>query len=432
MNKKKRVVEALKNLVIVVLSVSALVLVADSRLMGHLSGAEIRHEEHVESDPHVDTIRGQVTLPLGLAVVNREGCYGVQYSKAQVSALFEQMSPMLAEALSGAGQPRPGTREQWQQLLTTGPGLWLDLQGQVPLSVLAKWMTGEENAALSACVEHLLLCVNEERQVCLYYQDTADGRFYVCDVALVSASYLTNALEQVADNGARFAVQVPGLEALQPEMLISAQTPRPGEYVWTEPLHTDGQERMNILLEQLSFPVEITTVYDTPEGKRARSGNDTLTISGRGEVSYESTREEGRYPVDLGEGDNAEFGAVDAARSLVCSVLEQWSGAGGLYLSKVERPEEDCWRVEFRYELDGVPALVGSKGYAASVLVEQGYITQYELQLRTFAPLASQTTPVLPLRQAAAVMAGRKEKEGQLRLCYQESGDTLRAGWVVE
>lgn len=432
MNKKKRALEALKNLLIVLLSVSALLLVADSRLLGHLPGAEQPREEHVESGGPVETIRGQVTLPLALAAINREGCYGVQHSKQQVSGLFEQLAPILAEALSGAGTPRAATPEQWRQHMTEGPGLWLDLQGQVPLGVLARWLTGEEHSGLNACVEQLLLCVAEGQQVCLYYQDVTDGRFYVCDVELVSASYLTNTLEQFPDNGACFAMQVPGLEALQDHMLVMAHIPQPGEYVWTEPMHTDEQARTDLLLEQLSFPVEITTVYDTPEGKRARSGNDTLTISDGGGISYESTREEGRYPVESGDGVDPEFAAVDGARQLVCTVLEQWSGAGGLYLSKVEKPEPDCWRVEFRYELDGIPALVGNKGYAASVLVEQGYITQYEMQLRSFVPLGSQTTPVLPLRQAAAVMADLERDGGQLRLCYQESGDTLRAGWVVE
>lgn len=433
MSKRKRVIETLKSLLIVALTGTALWLVVDSQLFGHLPASTEYWEERGDSADRTQSVSGQVTLPLRMAVVHDSGCHGVQYNSAEVAALFEQVLPVFGEALSGAGQPQPCTREQWQQSLFEGPGLWLDLQGQMPLGVLTQWVAGVDNPALTACTTHLLLCVDGEQTVQLYYQDTGDGQYYVCAVDLVSPGYLRNTLEQIVPNGAWFAGQDTELAALQPQMLVSAQRPVPGEYSAVDPLSTgDEQERLDTLLERLSFPVEITTVYDTPEGRRARAGNDTLTISGDGVVSYESTWEEGRYPVENRGEEDPEYSAVDGARRLVCGLLEPWSGSAGLYLSQVERISEDSWRVEFRYELDNIPALVGRRGYAASVLVEQGYITQYEMQLRTFAPVSATVTPILPLGQAAAIMAGLEGEEGELRLCYQDNGDTLRAGWVVE
>lgn len=433
MSKRKRVTETLKNLLIAVLTCTALWLVVDSQLLGHLSDTPEAWEERGDSEDRTQSVSGQLKLPLRMAVINQDGCCGVQYNAEEVSALFEQMLPVFGEALSGAGQPQPCTQARWLQSLFDGPGLWLDLQGQVPLGVLTKWVAGMENPALTARTTHLLLCVDGEQQVQLYYQDAADGQYYVCAIDTVSVGYLRNTLEQVTANGASFAGQDPGLDALQPQMLISAQTPQPGEYSSVNPLTAgDSQERLDALLEQLSFPVEITTVYDTPEGKRARAGNDTLTISADGVVSYESTREEGRYPVDNYGEDSPEYCAVDGARQLVCSLLEPWSGAAGLYLNEVEQLSEDSWRVEFRYELDNIPALVGGSGYAASVLVEQGYITQYEMQLRTFTPVDSPATLVLSLRQAAAIMAGLDRENGHLQLCYQDKGGVFRAGWIVE
>lgn len=433
MSKRRRVIETLKSLLIVVLTCTAFWLVVDSQLLGHLSDSPRSWEERGDSEDRAQNVSGQVTLPMRVAVINQGGCCGVQYNAAEVSQLFEQMLPVFSEALSGAGQPQPCTQAQWRQRLVDGPGLWLDLQGQVPLGVLTKWVTGAENPALLAHTSHLLLCVDEEQKVQLYYQDASDRQYYVCAIDVVSAGYLRNTLEQVTANGATFAGQDPSLEALQPQMLISAQIPQPGEYSSDNPLTVgEEQERLDTLLERLSFPVEITTVYDTPEGRRARAGNDTLTISGDGVVSYESTWEEGRYPVDNSEEDTPEYCAVDGARRLVCGLLEPWSGSAGLYLDQVEQVSEDSWRVEFRYELDNIPVLVGSRGYAASVLVERGYITQYEMQLRTFIPLNSQATLVLPLRQAAAIMADQNGESGQLQLCYQNKGDSFRAGWIVE
>lgn len=432
MNKKKRMTEALKSLAIVALSISALLLAADSQLFGHLPGYQAQREEHGEGAVRVEEDGGRVTLPMAIAVVNSEGCCGMQYSAEQVSALYDQLAPLFGEALVGAGQPVATDPEQWSSCLEHGPGLWVGLQGQMPLSVLTRWVAGTENPVLTGYAEHLLLCVDEEHAVHLYFQDPGDGQYYVCPVEQVSAAYLRNALEQVPVNGARFAGQVQGLEGVQQHLLVSQQLPQPAEYTAVCPLDTDGQARLEMLLEQLAFPVEITTVYDTPEGRRARAGNDTLTISDDGLVSYESTPEEGRYPVDEVVGATPEYWAVESARKLACGLLEHWSGQGGLYLSRVEQVTQDSWRVEFRYELDNIPALVGSRGYAASVLVEQGFITQYELQLRTFTQREGQTTLVLPLRQAAAVMEQLDQPGSCLRLCYQDSGGILRAGWVAE
>ena len=82
--------------------------------------------------------------------------------------------------------------------------------------------------------------------------------------------------------------------------------------------------------------------------------------------------------------------------------------------------------------LDCIPTLVGSEGYAASVLVEQGYITQYDMQLRTFTPAGTQPTPVLAIKQAAAIVAQLDDAKGRFGLCYQDNGGVFRAGWVVE
>ena len=433
MSKKRRVIETLKTVLIVLLTGTALWLVVDSQLFGHLPGADTDRTEHTESVSTGESVSGRVTLPLAMAVVDREGCCGVQYDRTEVSALFDALRPLFGEALSGAGQPRSCTREEWLQSLSDGTGLWMDLGGSVPMSVLVRWVAGMENPALTAYTTHLLLYVDGDQAVRLYYQDAGDGQFYVSEVELVNPALLRSTLEEIPANGAAFAGQQPDYAVLQPQMLLAAQLPEPAEYTAVNPLSApDEQERLETLLERLSFPVEITTVYDTPEGRRARAGNDTLTISQKGLVSYESTWEEGRYPVETAGEAGPEFGAVDGARRLVCGLLEPWCGAAGLYVSRVEPLSEDSWRVEFRYELDCIPTLVGSEGYAASVLVEQGYITQYDMQLRTFTPAGTQPTPVLAIKQAAAIVAQLDDAKGRFGLCYQDNGGVFRAGWVVE
>lgn len=430
MSKKRRIIEGLKDLLIAILVCSALWLAWESRMFrvsGVLETARPGRQSEIQSGS-----RGTSVTPLHMAVMNQSGCYGVQYDSGALSAVFDRMAPMLNEALSGAEMPRPITREEWEKLLVSAPGVYFDLQGAMPLGALAGRLSGQEDLTLTARVRHLLLTTDERDDVVLTYRDEDSGQYALCRTGLVSQSQLQSAVSQVQPNGAIFACQAADYaQMLAPYTIITAHTPAPKEYAATNPLPAEEEQRLDLLLETLSFPLGITTVYDTPEGRRARSGNDTLSISNSGFVTYYSSPEEQRYPVTAAEGASAVFAAVDSATRLVHDVMDLWRGEAQVCLTRMEPQGEDGWRMEFRYVLNDTPVRVGQRGYAATVLVEQGYITEFELQLRTYTAL-EQTTLILPQRQAAAAMVELGKQGGQLQLCYQDNGDTVRAGWVVE
>lgn len=376
--------------------------------------------------------RSASVAPLHMAVMNQSGCCGVQYDSGALSAAFAPMAPVLNEALSGAEQPKPITREEWEELLISAPGVYFDFQGALPLQVLSARLSGQENPLLTARARHVLLTSDGQDGVVLAYRDEDSGQYAVCSAGLVSLNQLQSAAARVQPNGAIFACQAADYaQLLAPYTIIAAQTPAPKEYVSSNPLPAEEEQRLDLLLETLSFPLGITTVYDTPEGRRARSGNDTLSVSNGGFVTYYSTPQERRYPVTAAEGESPVFAATEEATRLVNGVLDLWRGDARVYLARVEPEGEDGWRMEFRYALNDIPVRVGQQGYAATVLVEQGCITEFELQLRTYTAL-EQTTLILPQRQAAAAMTQLGKQGGQLQLCYQDSGDTIRAGWVVE
>lgn len=426
MSKKRRIIEGLKDLLIAGLVCSALWLAWESRMF-RVSGML----EPVRPVQQSDT-RSAAVSPLHIAVMNVGGCCGVQYDSGALSAVFNRVAPVLNEALSGAEMPRPITREEWEELLISAPGVYFDFQGAMPLGVLAGRLSGQENPALTARARHLLLASDGKEGVVLAYRDEDSGQYAVCSAGLVSLNHLQSAVTQVQSNGAIFACQASDYaQILAPYTIITAQTPAPKEYTASNPLPAEEEQRLELLLEALSFPPEITTVYDTPEGRRARSGNDTLSVSNGGLVTYYSTPQEQRYPVAAAEGTSPVFAAVDSATRLVYGVLDLWRGEARVYLAHVEPRGEDGWRMEYRYALNDTPVQVGQRGYAATVLVEQGCITEFELQLRTYTAL-EQTTLILPQRQAAAAMTELGKQGGQLQLCYQDNGDTIRAGWVVE
>lgn len=429
MSKKRLVIETLKNLLIVVLITSALWLMGESRMlqMSGVVGGEYRNEGMPVSVPG----RSQLARPMHMVVISRGGCYAVQYSAQELDELFDRVAPLLNEALAGAQQPQPMLPEQWEQALGSAPGVYFDFQGSIPMQVLTAWLCGQEKVELTASVRHLLLTVDEEDGVQLAYRDETDGRYFVCPAQLVNLNHLRSVVDQMVPNGAIFACQAANYRVLAPHTIISAQTPRLREYAASNPLPNNDRERLNRLLENLSFPLGITTIYETPEGVRARSGNDTLSVSREGLVTYYSTREEARYPVAAGEGNSALVAAVDEAVKLVRGALDPWRGEADLYLERMETVARDSWRLQFRYALNDTPVQVSRRGYAATVLVEDGYITEFELQLRTYSQM-EQDALILPQVQATAVVQQLGREGSRLQLRYQDSGELVRPGWVAE
>jgi len=420
-----RVLEWGKTLLILLLTCSAVYLAMRSQLFIQLldqTGAE------QEVSP-VNTGWDHVVLPLRMAVMTEGGCYGAQYGSGDIATVFQRVAPLLNEAISSVSSPLQVPQTQWEQALQAVPGVYFDFQGTFPLGVLPGWLSGQENTQLTANVRRILLCA-EEGEVFLYYQDEDNGNFYACAADVVNLSHLQSSVEDVTANGAVFAYQAQAYSGLAPYTLISAQAPAPLVYGVSNPLSGDDRERLSALLEDLSFSPGITSIYSTPEGRRARSGNDTLSISNDGVLTFHSTDNGERYPVPASEENSLLFTAVEGARELVQTALGERCGAARLYLSSVRALEPGYWQIEFYYALDGTPVQLPQGGFAARVVVSQRNIVEFELRLRTYTA-RDETTPVLPEVHAAAALAQMGYAGGELQLCYQEAGDTATAGWVT-
>lgn len=425
MSKRKRIKEWVKNLLIALLLCSAAWLLADSRLFGHLPwDTQGQPSGVVEQTPA--PAAGQVTLPMAVAVTNQSGVCAARYDAGAVNDLFQPLLPVLGEAMAGAGQPEPAQPERWRAALTAPDSVWLELQGNIPMQVLCRWLAGVDNPVLTGSARQLLLCAEQEG-VRLYCWQQPDY-YMTCAVEGVSADYLRSVLGQAVPNGASFAADMPQYDALSRQTLILASTPSPEEYTAVNPLaeETDVEQ----LLQALAFAPGVTTIYQTPEGRRARSGNDTLTISNDGLLSYERAGEEQRYPLTGSEEMPAVYRAVETARQLVCGSVQRWGGTA-VYLRDV-RQEADGWHVEFGYVVNGIPVQMGDRGWCAHVLADDRGVAQYQISLRSYQP-AGKTTLLLPQPQAAAVLEQMGQAGGSLLLSYLDSGDgAVRAGWMAD
>ena len=88
--------------------------------------------------------------------------------------------------------------------------------------------------------------------------------------------------------------------------------------------------------------------------------------------------------------------------------------------------------MEFGFALDGIQVQIGEEGWAALFLVEQGQISQFHMQFRSYTDSGT-TSVVLPERQAAAAMGAKGHEGEELLLVYLDSGneELVSASWTA-
>lgn len=434
---KIRVVELVKDVLIFLLTCSALYLAAQTPLAAPLGGlfreegnpALPGHGQGVEQGLGALPLAMVVNLPSGLpggaSMPERTGnvrC-GIQYDQAACQELFQRIAGPLAEALSSAGAPEPVSRYRWERALTSTLGVYMDFQGEVPLPVLAGWLSGGKTG-LTAAVRRLALTVGGDG-VELYYRDEEDGRFYRCQNQVADPYSLAEALSGLTDNGAFYAFESELYRDLDPDTLLMPNAPAPQAYSVSNPV-PGGKADLEALVQDLGFSLNSTSFYSTDE-QVARSGDNSVRLAARGIAQYEGDENGGMFPV-LRQGEAGPvFDVVETCRQLALSALGSRCGEARIYLISAKEAE-DGWEIDFGYSLNGIPVLL-EQGYAARFLVRGERIIQFSLYLRSYAESGGGPL-VLPPRQGAAALAAKGLKGSELVLTYTDSGaDTVTAGW---
>lgn len=440
-NKTVRTIELLKDVLIVLLTISALWLAAQTPLVAPLRG--LLREEGRQTTPGQaqGDSQGSGALPMAMvanlpAGAGLSGSFsvpegtegircGLQYDQAACQELFQQVAGPLVEALSSAGEPERINRRQWENALTGTLGVYMDFQGQIPMPVLAGWLSGGDTR-LTATVRRLVLTVWEDG-VDLYYRDEGSGNYYRCRSEVADPFSLAGALSGLTDNGAFYAFESEYYQDLDPDTLLFSQTPAPAVYTAANPMSA-GQETLQALVQDLGFSLNSTSFYSTDE-QVARSGDDSVRLSDRGvaQYQYEGRSGGGLFPVlSQGEG-GALFDSVETCRQIALSAMGTRCGEARLYLMSTQTTERG-WEIDFGYSLNGIPVLTES-GRAARFVVEGGEVVQFILYLRSYTNSGTLSL-VLPPRQGAAALAARGLTGEELLLTYTEGGgDTLTAGW---
>lgn len=427
--KRRRAIELAKDVLIVLLTCSALWLVTRSQIMSSISG--LLQEETPAGGTH-ETQGGTRADARPLRIVaslpgeTRTGRCVLQYDQAAVDGLFQQVVGLLVETLSSAGAPEEVTRSQWEQALTTPPSLCLDFQGELPLTVLSGWLAGEEMDN-TATVRRLVLTVWDE-SVALYYQDRNDGSYYRCLSEVANGQHLTEALASLQDNGAYYAFESGQYDWLDPDTLLTDSVPTPDVYQVKNPLSGD-QSALEQIMTALELPVNSSSFYSVGDERVARIGGDNLRLSGNGVVEYHAEEGSSLFTAAAQPEDATLFQVVEACRKLAAATVGSSAGQARLYFSGVRESEEGL-EVSFNYCLNGIPVRL-EDGAAAWFQVENGRITRFVLRYRSYTD-SGETSVVLPIPQAAAAMEAMGLEGEELLLVYSDNGgETVSASWAA-
>lgn len=421
-DKRRRAVEWGKNLLIVLLTLSALLLLSQTPLVQDSGLTELFRPGSSPGGASAELPQAEPILPVQLAVyLDGERC-GLQYDSARMEELFSSFGPLLGEALTGAGTPSALSEAEWRGCLQR-PGVYFDFSGNIPLAALARWLGGglctiEDSArrvALSAETDgHIVLC----------WQSAGDDGFYTCPTTLSRTLHLDPLMEAVSPNGAYFAFENPELsQILEPCTLIIEGERSGAQYTASAPLSTAAG--IEALLDALSF--NSRNHAPSSRGEVYPDGSDRLVLRDNGTVVYHAAQGE-KYPVENRNGVSTAAQAADGARALAERAMGALIGDARLYLLSVQE-EDDGWRVRFGYRLEGSAVYLYDEGWAAEFLVQGGYITDFTLHLRSYTADGNHTL-LLPIDKAAAMLPDLTREKRELVIQYRDSGgQTVIPGW---
>lgn len=421
-DKMKKAVEAGKDVLIVLLTCSALWLAGRTRLPAQDPGG------YGPAGPgqSAGTERVEALRPLRI-YANGVGAAGtgrcVMKSDTDAAA-FQQAVGMLNEAMSAPQKPEQVTRRHWEEMLVEEPGLCFDFYGEIPLEVL-----GGENGSGGVAVRRVALSLLGGDTV-MYYWDESRGTCLRSKVQTVAPARLRELLTTVGDTGAFFAFESEWFENMDPDTLLQNEMPVPKVYAASNPA-ANGQQSLEELLVSLGFSLSTSSFYTSGDEVVARNGSDMLRLSDRGSVHYEADSEgTGHFAVPGAWGGGHDLlQQVDLCRRIAAAAIGERMGEARLCLSGVWETEEGT-QISFDYSLDGVPVRFQS-GYGARFVVRDGTVTQFDLRLRSYTG-SGEEQEVLPPRQAAAALSAMGMKDRELMLIYSDSGtDKVTADWAA-
>lgn len=410
MTAKRRRLDRLQNLAILLLACSALVLIGRTGLF-RSSLSQERGLAGVSVTDGAETTALSRSAPVALAARTAGGRFSLQYNQEAVAACYTSgLEELLSQALTTMGDAAQVLETDWQEAVTQGEN-WVFYDFLYNVSFSGK------NEGQARC---FLLTFRGGHADSLYYFNQA-GYYRASVESVGSPNSLLGGME--ADSS-RFAFELEGVD-LPSYQLVRDRSPYCPVYTAANPLaglDSDGREA---LLERLSFNPNAASLYETADGSVVHEGADSLRLQKNGKLIYHGSENgEARYQA-LSTRDRDLQRKAEEILDLV-SV-----GQGQLYCQEVTSLGDKETEVTFYYLLNGARVNLWDKDYGARFVFQGNVLLSYEIILREYTR-TEQRCAIPPLRQAAAAAQTMGQGGRELQVCYQDDGgDQMLALWAV-
>ena len=414
--------DLIQNIAIVVLSLSAVLLFAQTQIYNLISDPSPL-TDRLSGAPAADTAAQQtpLTAPVRVAVTGVYDRYGA-YLTTDAEA-FSSLGLLLKESLGAAGTLTPSRAEDFLSALS-GTSVYYDFLSPLPLSILSELVGGEEDGTV--CVRQLVLSA-VSGSVRLYTWDGEDV-FLSCPVPPISADDLTEVANGCSFGVAAFAFDEAELEPdygrIAPCSLLLSELPDLPALSAANPLSSTDE-----LLIGLGFNPSTKNRYTDAAGTEIiGETNRSLQIGSGGDVLYQSGGDPA-VEIDAAEDVPTLREAADGAAALLRELLGELSGEANLYLTAVSQTGETS-TLRFGYHVGGVPIRFSDGADAAEVVLTGTTVTQLSLRFRQYIASGG-ISLLLPLQQTLAIAAA-DHPGAELSIGYADSGAEVSAQWLAE
>ena len=361
-----------------------------------------------------------LTLPLRLAVTDRDGRYG-SVTLTTDSAAFPRRALERAFA-RGVPEIEESRRADFLRVLD-GVSVYCDFLRPLPLSVLLGLVSApatEKGDALEWPSVRCAALAGETDAVWLYLWDGADGYFRLATV-LALGELEEAAARRGALSPAFFAMDRTGAlyQNVFPLSLFLEETPRLPVLSAVR-----GIPDADRLLTALHFNPRTHSHYTEPNGTEVIvEDGRSVRIRADGSIYYQSGGR-GDLSVDCAGETPTDWEAVSGCAAILEAIL---SGEGGPAFQEILRDGERTI-LRFGCQRGGVPIRFSDGAVMAAVMLDRAEVVSLELLPWQFTALEEKSM-LLPLTQALGI-AGQTPG-AELSLGYTGDASRLYAQWMA-
>lgn len=408
MKRKIAASDAVKNIIIVLLMLSAMVLAymvftSDSPWTA-VSQLFTGRRTEVASAAGEGTETFEVPHPVYIMVTSQSGeHFAAKYDNQVKTYLFSRYSALLGEALGSASKPEKISEEQWQATLMYS-NVFFDYVYPVNLSYLADRLGTTVSKGLED-TEAARLCIACDGESLIFaFINVKSGSIYSYSTAL-SSDILYGSLSQQDTNNSHYSFEMgDDYSYLDRYFIFSDEALSLNSVSVRSPWISE----MNIpdLLASFGMSLSAAQEYSESDGSAVYvDGSKRLGIDVRGSILFNAAGSEGALGEKI-DADAPKHVYFEQAEALANDVLSRYIGEGKLVCTGGEFSTNPATAVIYLgYNVGGVPVSFTGERYAAKVKFSGGDVVRVELTVREYS-LTGTTEAPLPETQAVALASG--------------------------